>query len=235
MKKYISLFSLAAVMVALTTSCDKDTEGVTGITYYPEYILNGDAQMVITAGQAWNDPGCTAYLNGEDITDLIEVITDLDFADPQPGFYPVLYSYTNADGFTNSISRDVIVSTGDDDASGFYTVQTDSHRLYNGATTYYGGYAITIYGDGTGTYEVDDMLGGWYWQRAGYGTRYAMQGIITVAADGSISLVDSYLAGWGDSLTDLTDGHFDAATGTITWNVEYTDYPFNFIVNAVRN
>lgn len=41
MKKYIStLLGLCALMV-LATSCDKDTEGLTGTTYYPVFELQG--------------------------------------------------------------------------------------------------------------------------------------------------------------------------------------------------
>ena len=83
------------------------------------------------------------------------------------------------------------------------------------------------------SYAVDDLLAGWYCVRAGYGTTYAMQGTISVSG-GVVSLVDSFLAGWGDSATSLTDGTFDIATGTMTYNLEYTDTPMNFYVTMYK-
>ncbi|MDE5664622.1 MAG: DUF5012 domain-containing protein [Duncaniella sp.] len=233
MKKYISLFAVSIAMVTLT-SCDKDTEGLTDITYYPVVELQGPAYEIVTAGQAYTDPGSTATLDGEDVTDRITVTTDLDFSNPKPGYYPITYSVTNADGFSAGATRYVLVAAPDEPASGFYTVSADSYRDYNGIT-YFGGYPLRVVGDGNGNYQISDLLGGWYEYRSGYGPTYALTGNVTIDSDGKISLVDSYLIGWGDSANSLTDGKFDAASGTITWNVSYTDYPFNFIVNATKN
>ena len=65
---------------------------------------------------------------------------------------------------------------------------------------------------------MDDLFGGWYCQRAGYGTNYAAQGIIELADDGSVSLVDSYVPGWGDALDDLTGTYAD---GVFTVDATY--------------
>lgn len=233
MKKYISILAVSLAMVSLT-SCDKDTEGLTDITYYPVLEMDGPVYDKATAGQPFNDPGCTATLNGEDVSAQIEVISSLNFSSPTPGYYSIVYSVTNSDGFSASATRYVLVSDPNDPASGYYTVNTDSYRDYNGIV-YFGGYPMRVVGDGTGKYEISDLLGGWYEYRAGYGSAYALQGTVTIDADGNISLIKSYLAGWGDSANGITDGKFDAASGIITWNVSYTDYPFNFIVNATKN
>ena len=70
------------------------------------------------------------------------------------------------------------------------------------------------------TISVDDLLGGWYCQRAGYGTKYAMSGVLGVAEDGTLTLIDSYVPGWGDGL-DSFEGKFDAATSTINFVCVY--------------
>lgn len=233
MKKHISLLALSLAMVTFT-SCDKDTEGMTDITYYPVVELQGATYELVTAGQAYTDPGCTATLNGEDVTDQIQVTSSLDFSNPTPGYYAISYSVTNADGFSAGVTRYVLVTDPDEPASGFYTVNPDSFRDYNGITNY-GGYPLRVVGDGNGNYEISDLLGGWYDYRAGYGSAYALVGNVTIDADGNITLVDSFLSGWGDSAESLADGKFDAAAGTITWKVEYTDYPFFFTVNATKN
>ena len=71
-------------------------------------------------------------------------------------------------------------------------------------------------------------------KRHGYGFNYAMQGEITIAADGTVTLDKAHLIGWGDSVNDFTDGRFDAATGTLSWSTSYTDNNMIFRVNMIR-
>lgn len=225
MKNYISIMAIVLATTAMV-SCDKDTEGLTQITYYPVFTMDGPTDYVAEAGVPYVDPGCTATLDGEDVTNGIVVKTSMDMQNPKPGFYTIDYSYVNADGIENSVSRNVIVATRDDKASGFYTVNTDSYRDYNGMT-YFGGYQMLVIGDGNGNYHISDMLGGWYQYRAGYGSDYALTGDITIGTDGDITLVDSFINGWGDSADSLEDGKYDAATGTISWIVTYVNMPFH--------
>lgn len=235
MKQYISIIALALASVGFT-SCDKDTEGLTGITIYPVITLEGPEQDLITAGQPYQDPGCIATLDGEDVSNEIQIITDMNMQSPAPGYYSIVYRVVNSDGFDASATRYVLVTDPSDKVAGYYTVQADSYRLYNGATVYYGRqFPLVITGNGAGDYEIDDLLGGWYCYRAGYGSAYAMQGEVSIDADGNITLLDSFVPGWEDSANDLTDGKFDAATGTITWAVSYTDYPFIFTVKAIND
>ena len=215
-------------------SCSKDTEGLTGITYYPVIELEGPINDMAVAGTPFVDPGYSASLNGEDITADVTVTSKMDFSNPQPGYYSISYSATNADGFSASAVRYVLVASNDDPVSGYYTTNTDSFRDYNG-TTYYGGYPVIVYANGDSTYHISDLLAGWYAYRAGYGSAYALGGELSVDADGNIELLDSYLSGWGDSANDLTDGKFDQETGTIKYIVSYTDYPFLFNVTLDKN
>lgn len=234
MKKYISILALAMISTVAFTSCDKDTEGFTSITYYPVLTMDGPVYDLAPAARPYSDPGCTATLNGEDVTDRIQVVTSMNLQNPAPGYYPINYRVVNADGFSATAVRYVLVADANDKASGYYTVSTDSYRDYNGII-YYGGYMLRVVGDGAGNYEISDLLGGWYEYRAGYGSSYALSGNVTIDPDGNIDLVDSYLIGWGDSANSLSDGKFDPATGHITWSVSYTDYPFIFVVNATNN
>lgn len=226
MKKYIStLLGLCALMV-LATSCDKDTEGLTGTTYYPVFELQGSPNVVITAGTPYEDAGATATIGGKDVSDQIEVTTKLDFANPKPGYYSIVYSIVNSDGIPGSATRYVIVATAGDKASGFYTVQPNSFRN-TGTVTYFGGYPVIIYGDGSGVYKVSDLLGGWYQYRAGYGALYALTAEISIAADGKISLVDSFLEGWADGADEMASGMFDADTKSVKWDVMYAGMLFS--------
>lgn len=215
-------------------SCSKDTEGLTGITYYPVVELDGPIYDQAVAGTPFVEPGYSASLNGEDYTDHVVVSTKMDTSNPKPGYYTITYSATNADGFSASATRYVLVSENSDPVSGYYTTNPDSFRDYNG-TVYYGGYSVIVYANGDGTYHISDLLAGWYEYRAGYGSNYALGGNLSVDADGNIELINSYLIGWADSANELTDGKFDAASGTIKYIVSYTTYPFLFNVTLDKN
>lgn len=232
MKKYISSVLVAAAMIVLPASCSKDTEGMTGITYYPVLEIIGNSTEIITTGQSYADPGATAVLNGEDVTDRIKVSTSLDFSNPRPGYYDINYSVVNADGFSVTATRYVLVTDPNEPATGFYTVQTDSYRETS-SQVFFGGYPILIYGDGNGNYTVSDFLGGWYEYRAGYGSDYALQGHMTIGADGSITLVDSFVEGWKDGADEMTSGSFDPETKTISWEIIYAG--MTFYVNAIQD
>lgn len=233
MKKHISTITVGLALVALA-SCSKDTEGLTGITYYPVLELDGPIYDSAVAGIPFVEPGYSASLNGEDYSSNVVVSTKMDLNNPQPGYYTITYSATNSDGFSASAVRYVLVSAPDDPVSGYYTTNTDSFRDYSGIT-YYGGYSEVVYKNDNGSYHISDLLAGWYEYRAGYGSAYALGGNITVDADGNIELLDSYLSGWGDSANYLSDGKFDAAAGTIKYIVSYTDYPFLFNVTLDKN
>ena len=213
---YTMLFALVALMV---TSCgDKKSEGLSRFTYYPTIELEGDSYLVWEKGAAWQEPGYISTLNGEDVTSEVTVSGAPDVN--KSGIYTITYTTKkNDDGFNASATRTVVVLNPNSDIEGFYLITPDSYRSYNGNdVTYNRSYEILIIDNGDGTLYVDDLFGGWYAQRAGYGTKYCMEGIISLAADGSVSLVNSLVAGWGDSLDDLTGTYAD---GVFTVDATY--------------
>ena len=220
MKKSIIFIAVLALLTLGFTACEKESEGKTRITYYAEIILKGDATMVVEKGSEFKDPGFTATMKGEDVTEQVKVASDVDTS--TSGVYSVNYSIANEDGFVASATRTVIVMNLSDPVEGFWTVTPESYRDYNGKVVAYGkSFEILIIGEGDGIYAVDDLLAGWYCQRAGYGEDYAMQAKIAIAADGTITLEDSFVPGWGDKADYLKDGKFDADTKTITYDVGY--------------
>ncbi len=225
----IALGVLASFMLA---SCDEDTEGVTGITYYPVLELDGETYMIVDKGTAYEEPGYTATLNGEDVTDQVTVTSTVDTS--TSGVYSVTYSITNEDGFASTSSRTVVVLDANDPVEGIYDTDPACYRLYNGNQTAYSySFEILVIGEGDGVYYVEDLLGGWYCQRAGYGTNYAMEGYIYVS-DGTVELLDSYVPGWGDTAEFMSDGTWDEETGTLSWMIEYTTYPMDFYVTMYK-
>ena len=225
MKKNI-LYTMLLTLVAFTlASCSKDSEGKSRITYYPTIELEGDSRMVVDKGSAYVEPGYVSLLNGEDVTDKVTVSGTVDTN--TSGVYTLTYtSMKNEDGFSSSTKRTVVVLDANDPIEGFYLTDAAGYRVRQGAKVAYGGsYELLIIGNGDGTYDVDDLLGGWYRDRAGYGSNYALSGTIAVADDGTVTCEDSYLIGWGDSHDDFT-GTYDAATSTFNVNVTYAAMDF---------
>lgn len=111
---------------------------------------------------------------------------------------------------------------------GVYEADPSSYRIYNGNQVVYGSdnwgynFRITITDNLDGTYHVSDFLGGYYDQGRNYGSAYAMSGDIMIADDGTVSLLGSYVRGWGDSLLSLT-GKYDSANSTFTIEAEYVE------------
>ncbi|MBQ6916635.1 MAG: DUF5012 domain-containing protein [Prevotella sp.] len=215
MKKNIVITMLFAFVALVMTSCSKDSEGLSRLTYYPVLELAGEEYMVVDKGTTFQDPGFTATLNGEDVSGDVTVNSNVDTN--KSGVYTVVYSIKNSDGITANAKRTVVVLDPNSAIEGFYINQATSNR--NG-TAYGRAFEVLVIDNGDGTISVDDLLGGWYCQRAGYGTNYAMQAIIEVAADGTLTLVDSYVPGWKDG-ADSLEGTFDAATGTFNFVCVY--------------
>ena len=217
MKKIIYFAIGAVVAMTLAASCTKESEGLTRITYYPVLELEGETTMLVDKGSSFNEPGYTATLNGEDVSADVKVESNVNTS--KSGIYSVVYSIVNSDGFSSVAKRTVIVFDFEDPVEGIYTVDPSSYRLYNGAQLAFGrAFQIYVLANGDGTYLVDDILGGWYCQRAGYGTNYAMQATISISG-GSVNLITSYIPGWGDSLVDWADGSF--ADGTLSYTAVY--------------
>ena len=221
---------LAMVSFALTSCGDKDSEGKSRFTYYPVLELDGDEYMVVDKGSTFQDPGFSATLNGEDVSSQVTVNSNVNTG--KSGIYTVVYSIVNSDGISASAKRTVVVLDPNNAVEGFYLVTPTSYRLRQGAQVAYGrAFEILIIDNGDGSYDIDDMLGGWYCQRAGCGTKYAMEATITIADDGTVDCIYNYVPGWGDGLDDF-EGTFDAATSTFQINAVYA--AMNFVQTWVK-
>lgn len=227
MKKNIlfaTMLAMAAPLV-LTSCSDDESEGKSRITYYPTIEIQGDDPYLAAKGSTYQDPGYVSIMGGVDVSDQVTV-TGLPNMN-KSGDYTVTYTTVkNEDGFDASATRRVIVADPNDAVEGLYWVSPASYRLRQGAQVLYGGsYPVAVFNNGNGTYSADDMLGGWYYYRAGYGVRYAMAASFSVADDGTVTLLSGYVPGWGDGPDDYT-GTFDAATGTFTMTTVYAGMDF---------
>jgi hypothetical protein len=109
--KNILRIALCGLMV-LFFSCNKTTivdtpeqVGISTVAYYPSVTINGPKFASIVEGEAYDDPGATALLNG----DTISYTTSMTItASTTAGVYTINYSATSPDG-TNSDQRIVVV------------------------------------------------------------------------------------------------------------------------------
>lgn len=231
--KKIYLFGFSLCMAALSlTSCNNDNDELTDtrITNYISLSVVGDEVLYVDANSTYTDEGCTAEAGGQDVTSKVQTTNPVDTKNIGP--YIVTYRATNEDGFSSEAYRYVYVGS-----PLVGTVADGSYRqTYNGdgspkAQVAWSGYGIEMLTDGNGLYWVEDLMGGYYEQRAGYGSRYAMNGYLKVNADNTVEMVGGGgVPGWGDAYDDFANGVFDPATNTISYCVTYAGMDFNVIL-----
>ena len=249
MKNIMKAVVTGLVVVAAMTSCTNDPDGLTQITYYPVFTLEGGSVYTIGVGQTYTDPGYTAIEGTEDVTSKVVItIADIDgqpvsaISTAEPTLYTVTYTAVNADGFSASTQRTVFVYDPAVTTSIAGTYSTDMTETKYGAnknpfSAYAANYGNTDQCTGIeftelapGIYYVNDIFGGWYEQIRGYGANYAMTGYVCLNGDNTIDLMSSYIAGWGDSLDYLENGIYDPATGRISYSLSYAGQIFMDIV-----
>ena len=200
---------LLALGVITLASCDKDTEGLSRITTYAGLEMNGESFVKVNVGGSFNDPGCVATMGGEDVTDQIQVNSNVDTS--KPGFYNVNYVVYNDDGFPASASRTVMVV----DPNNFAGVYLGESEF--GSRHYYDA-PINITKRADGTFLIDDLAGGFYCygRYPGYEPTYDfhLEAILQLNADNTIEVLAQGGWSWGDPMEDVS-GSYDPATGTI--------------------
>lgn len=200
---------LLALGVITLASCDKDTEGLSRITTYAVLEMNGESFMKVNVGGSFNDPGCVATMGGEDVTDQIQVNSNVDTS--KPGFYNVNYVVYNDDGFPASASRTVMV-VDPNNFAGVYLGESEfgSRHYYNAP--------INITKRADGTFLIDDLAGGFYCygRYPGYEPTYDfhLEAILQLNADNTIEVLAQGSWYWGDPMEDVS-GSYDPATGII--------------------
>ncbi len=226
---------LIATLILLNYGCKKDTEGLSKVTDLVSYELTGGTRVLIPKGGTYVDPGYKAMEKGVDVTNKVVVSSNVNGS--KVGLYEVTYSAVNVDGFPTSISRTVIIfdpTAPDIDLAGNYLSTVSRAAPYSRGP--YTDLLVSVTKIAPGFFSVSDFLGGFYDQGADYlyGPDYAMTGFFQLNADNSITLVNSHNAGFGDSLSGLTNGKYDPAANTLSWHVFYTGNNYDFTVSLVK-
>lgn len=110
--RFLLLIALAASVVSLS-SCEKETENKTNVTFYPKYDFA--YSDYVSLGDEFA-PSFTAICNGKDVTSEIAYeILDIE-GEPvesvdtdNPGIYTIVYQYVNADDVTDITERTIYV------------------------------------------------------------------------------------------------------------------------------
>lgn len=227
-----TLYILASLALAvLAASCEKTTEGVTGITYYPVITLNGDAEVIAYVGEDYVDAGCVATLNGEDITDQVVASDNVDSS--EPGIYSYTYSAKNELGFSASASRTV-----------YMVAESGIANLYVGKLTTPKGTVLSggihkISDNGNGTYTLDDVMGGYYcwYTYPGYdamGYDFFAEVAFSVN-DGVITQVGEVGDWYFASQVELyiISGTYDAASGVVSLKTSYNGATLDIVLTPL--
>jgi hypothetical protein len=230
MKKISNLLMLI-ILLPLFSGCKKElsTDGISRVTYYVVLDLTNGPLLFYPKGPTYVDPGFKAMEGTADVTNKVVVTGSVNST--KVGQYVLTYSATNADGFSASVSRTVIVydpTAPATDLSGNYlsnVTRISPSRAFTGLS-------VTITKKAPGIFFVSDLLGGFYDQGANYlyGPDYAMNGYLQLNADNTLTYISSFCPGFGDSLNGLTNGVYNPVTRVITWRSSYTPSNYNYLI-----
>ena len=241
--KYIFQF-IAIVTIVFATSCKKESEGISKITYYADFKMAGQPVVYITDGTPFTDPGVTATENGASLPVTTTIAGDyfsytgttVDVTSNNR--YLITYTATNKDGFPGSVSREVyVVKTGDMVTSleGIYS----STVVRNGVVSaqYANMEYVMIRKTGANTYELSDGIGGYYDIGRKYGAGYRAQPATFTANDiptSNFTFGPSFGVGSFGGVANIMSMTVDATAKTITFQTDWDAGPYTFIVTLTQ-
>lgn len=176
MKNIYKLSRLGMVLMLFTLiSCNYDDPITSEVTDYPVFTINNPEEdpIFVEKGEAFTEPGATATV-GDKPTDVtinyvgryrkntFKETLDTNVSD----IYTTEYSAINTDGFSRTVTRQVIVAeTGDlvNSISGLYTATVFRNGVQGTpASNYTDIKYMLIWENPDGTYGISDAFGGWY-------------------------------------------------------------------------
>ncbi|WP_282036837.1 BT_2262 family domain-containing protein [Saccharicrinis aurantiacus] len=233
----INIFKYIAFIFAVLVfaSCaEKETEGISDITYYVTIVLEGDEIVYHEKDTPWVEPGYSATEGEDDVTDAV-IATEPDVS--VLGSNTLSYSATNSDGYSGAVSREVIVhSSGlsSVDISGEYT--GDVFRLNtddNSSVSFAGNPVVISKTSVEGLYMISDWIAGFYAVGYGYGAGYAFPGYLQMISDTEFEHVSMSNA-WGDPFDSVESVIVDASTGSITYTAKWLG-KYNFDISLQKD
>jgi len=221
-----------AVLVVLSYSCKKETEGISKITNYITFELTGGPVVTFAKG-SYAEPGYTAMEGTTDVTS--EVTVDSNVNGNAVGLYSVTYSAVNAQGFPSSTERTVIIydpTAPATDLSGTY--KSNVQRVAPART--FANLVVTIEKLAPGFFHVSDFIGGFYDQGANYkyGPAYGFPGYFLLNANNTLTHLSDFSPGWASQLDNFANGTYTPATSTLFWDAYWQGGAYDFKVTLVK-
>ena len=219
--KILKYLAFSALVAFSLTSCDKTTEGVTDVLYYPVITLDG-GKVLLTVGDTYTEPGYSAALGTEDLTDKVEVSSNLDTS--APGFYTVTYKVADSEGHSAIEKREVWVNNPGHFDNIYWA---ECWHATNAARHYYDSpVSIQAVDKSQGLYLINDVLAGYYAYGIypQYRNSYDFYAEALLQLDGTdITMLeegDWYFYDGADPEV-MYDGKCDPATGVVTYRLNY--------------
>lgn len=233
--------AIVAMFILTLTSCSLDPVINSTITNYPLMTLNGEETVFVQLGSTYNDPGIIATESGVEIAytstakGVYRKSTTLNtnIADQ----YTQTYKATNKDGFSNTITRTVIVyNTGDlvNSIEGVYlsTTKRNGSLLPSSQGSSVDMKYVYIWKNANGTFEISDAFGGWYDLGRKIGVTSATPGGTITGDIPSNSftypgnpLTNPYFGG----VAELTAVTVNPATKTVVVTCDWDAGPYKFV------
>jgi len=247
----------AAVLVTLAialTSCSTEDSIHSSVTNYAVLSLNDetDEPILIEQGTNYTDPGAMATIDDQEVPitttytgryrgNTFNETLDTDVSD----FYTTSYSAVNEEGFSSSVTRDIIVAeTGDlvNSIAGLYRSTVFRNGVQGTPESAYTDIEyILIWENEDGTYGISDAFGGWYLFGRAIAGSETPGGIIVannITSDDfefPATLSNAYFGGSAE-ITGLNVNPDDNSIDMITvWEADAeTTYTFNIHLEQVQ-
>jgi hypothetical protein len=199
------------------------------MTYFPEFTMEGEAEIIHLLGEPYEDGAVTATEAGNSLEVSTEVTgvwqgysgseVDVDVYDK----YEIVYSAINAEGFEGNVIRTVFVAppTGDlvSSLEGVYLAQVQRTPAFAVLPQYSNMKYIYIWKTGDNTFELSCALGAYYFIGRDYGLDFAFQGAVITANDipaNDFSISQALSPGFGN-VADITDFTVDPGNRVISF------------------
>src|SRR5690606_13531929 len=102
MKKYLLIITILLVVAGCNN--DLESEGLSRITYFPDFELEAGDIVLHPLGAEYAEPGVRVTEEGSEISFTTTGSVDTS----TPGFNAIVYSAVNKDGFPGSATRTVV-------------------------------------------------------------------------------------------------------------------------------
>lgn len=220
---------------------DLETEGLSTITYFPEFQLEGDNFYLIEEGADFVEPGITVLEQGAEIP--FTAVYRGRYSGysgttigTEPDQYFLTYNAVNKDGFAGTASRTIAAITTGDLTTSLEGAYWSNPVRITGLS--YAPSLVLIWQTAPDKYEISCSVGGFYADGRGDGdVSLSRGGTITVnnLATNDFTFTPGFIDNFGLAV-GITSMTVDAATKTITFVAQgdFANGTWNVAMNQIQ-